>query len=44
MEAETQKPIWTSYGDDPHDVDKLVHYLPSSMKKHITISIPNLDS
>lgn len=44
MEAESQKPIWTSYGDDPHEVEKLVHYLPSAMRKYIQFSIPNLET
>ncbi|CDW87994.1 UNKNOWN [Stylonychia lemnae] len=44
QEADIQKPIWTSYGNDLHDIEKLVYYLPLSMQKNVQRSIPNIDS
>jgi hypothetical protein len=37
------KPIWHSYSHDPQDIEKLIHYMPSSMRKLIKHSIPNID-
>lgn len=41
QEADFNKPIWVSYANDMHDIDKLVFYMPSSMQKFIKGSLPS---
>jgi hypothetical protein len=44
QEADISKPIWTSYADNPQNIDTLVHYLPLSMQKLIRRTLPNLEN